>query len=169
MNTKKTDRRTRMLNELVDTLKSRNIDKDLSKNRDINIKQCAYTSLMHKAVEMFQDYGGYVYDSAYTHAQNRLKLNDDGGTLMGSKLLPDFTLNIEGIKIAIEVNRSDTESDILGSIGQSIAYNSYYDFTIYLFIDASKDGQVKNAMDGENEKDLIDSLWENHNVIFQVV
>ena len=48
-------------------------------------------------------------------------------------------------------------------------YSSAFDFVVYLYVDISKDKKIRDSMVGEKEQELINDLWDNHNVLFQVV
>jgi len=36
-------------------------------------------------------------------------------------------------------------------------------------VDTSADERIKNSLNGEREKELIESLWKNHNVMLDVI
>ena len=40
---------------------------------------------------------------------------------------------------------------------------------VYLYVDISKDKKIRDAKNGTQEQALIQELWEDHNVLFEVV
>jgi hypothetical protein len=89
--------------------------------------------------------------------------------MFGVQHRPDMEVKFKGIKIAIEVKKGEQGNDIRSGFGQCLMYQSYYDFTLYLFVDTSKDKRLLSSMTGEKEKKLMDSLWSNYNVMVNIV
>jgi len=73
---------------------------------------------------------------------------------------------VSDLKVAIEIKRGSSGSDLRSGIGQSIIYSTHYDFVITLFIDTSDDKRVFNARQGSNEINFTETLWKNYNIKF---
>ena len=88
---------------------------------------------------------------------------------MGTNNRPNMSIEYGGIKIAVEIKRGDRGSDLRAGFGQSLVYSTVYDFIIYMFIDCSDDGRIKNARTGISEEKFLENLWDNFNIKFIVV
>jgi hypothetical protein len=67
---------------------------------------------------------------------------------MGTQNRPDMVFEIADLKVAIEIKRGASGSDLRSGIGQSIIYSTHYDFVLTLFIDTSDDKRVFNSRNG---------------------
>jgi hypothetical protein len=85
---------------------------------------------------------------------------------MGTQNRPDMVFEIADLKVAIEIKRGGSGSDLRAGIGQSIIYSTHYDFVLTLFIDTSDDKRVYNASNGSNEINFAEELWKNYNIKF---
>jgi hypothetical protein len=90
-------------------------------------------------------------------------------TFFGTQHRPDFIVKIDSLDVAVEVKKGETGSSLREGIGQSLVYASTFDFVVYLYVDISKDKKICSSTYGKKEKNLITNLWENHNILFQVV
>ena len=88
---------------------------------------------------------------------------------LGTQHRPDFLVDIYGQRIGVEIKRGDDGSSIRDGIGQSLVYSTTYDFVVYLFIDISPDKKIVRAYNEQTEMDMVDSLWQNYNIWFDVV
>jgi len=88
---------------------------------------------------------------------------------MGTQNRPDMVVELGDVRIAIEIKRGETGSDLRSGFGQSMIYSTVYDFVLYLFIDTSKDKKILNASSGGNEIDFVETLWKNFNIRFAIV
>ena len=82
---------------------------------------------------------------------------------------PDMIFEIDAMRIAIEFKRGDSGGALRSGLGQSLIYSTDYDFTIFLFIDTSQNGKIKNCRKSEEEESLIEDLWNRYNIKFIVV
>ena len=83
---------------------------------------------------------------------------------------PDSVLSVKNeLRIAIEIKKGDSGSELRVGIGQAIVYSTQFDFVIYFFVDVSPDNDIKSSVTGKKEKELINSLWNNYNIKFKVV
>ena len=90
-------------------------------------------------------------------------------TFFGTQHRPDFVVKIDKLKVAVEVKKGETGSSLREGIGQSLVYASAFDFVVYLYVDISKDKKIRDAKNGTQEQALVEELWEDHNVLFEVV
>ena len=81
----------------------------------------------------------------------------------------DGFVQVDSLRIAVEVKRGETGASVREGLGQSLVYSCEFDFVCYIFVDVSKDKKVKRSLDREAERHLVEDLWENHNVRFGVV
>lgn len=82
---------------------------------------------------------------------------------------PDAVLEIEKLRIALEIKKGDGGLAIRSGIGQSIVYSTQFDFVLYFFVDTSSGGDIRSSYKGEKESSLIDSLWKDYNIKFIIV
>jgi hypothetical protein len=90
-------------------------------------------------------------------------------TFFGTQHRPDFVVKIDKLRVAVEVKKGESGHSLREGIGQSLVYSSEFDFVVYLYVDISKDKKIRDSMGGSQEQELINDLWDNHNVLFQVV
>lgn len=175
--TNKSERRTNIVKDLMKTIKSPRIF-DRIKYKDKSeeyIKQYMHQPLIDEITKMYEKYKGYITETASKRANVDLKWEGDTKTIvhnfmfMGVQHRPDFVVEFDDIKIAIEVKRGSNGTSVREGMGQCIVYNTNYDFSVYLFIDTSDDGRIKNAFHGDKEQEVVKSLWDNHNCLFEVV
>lgn len=87
----------------------------------------------------------------------------------GTNHRPDADLSIYGTDFGFEIKKGSSGGSIRNGIGQSIVYSTQFDFVIYFFVDTSKGRNIKNVTEGDKESNLVDSLWNSHNIRFVVV
>ncbi len=90
-------------------------------------------------------------------------------TFFGTQHRPDFVVKIDKLKVAVEVKKGESGHSLREGLGQSLVYSSEFDFVVYLYVDISKDKKIRDSMGGPKEQELINDLWDSHNVLFQVV
>lgn len=177
MSAVKSKRRTEIVQKIMDTIKSPKIFNTIKyqQKSEEYIKQYMHQPLVDAVTNLFMEDKGLILESAVERTAKCLKWEGDRNTTVNNFLFlgvqhrPDFVLEYDDIKIAIEVKRGEDGKSVREGLGQSIVYNTNYDFTVYLFIDTSKDNRIKNSFTGEKEQEVVKSLWENHNTLFEVV
>lgn len=118
---------------------------------------------------------GYKNDTAVKKAKKSLIWEANKQTVLhnmlcfGTQHRPDMELNVDGVKIAIEVKKGSVGTDVRQGFGQCVIYSAKYDFVIFLFVDTSNDKRILNSMEGEKERNIKDSLWKNFNSVFYIV
>ena len=88
---------------------------------------------------------------------------------MATQNRPDMVVELGDVRIAIEIKRGETGSDLRSGFGQSMVYATVYDFVLYLFIDTSKDKKILNSSTGGNEVDFVETIWKNWNIRFAII
>lgn len=133
------------------------------------------TPLNREVARLFEQYKGYKSERALQEARVRFASEEDPKTtvknfvFMGVQHRPDFTIDFDDIKIAVEIKKGSSGQSVREGIGQSVVYNTHFDFTVYLYVDTSEDDRIKNAFSGDREQIFCEQLWKNHNVLFDVV
>lgn len=154
--------------EIFETIDYKNQSED-------KIKQFTYPILVNSLTNFLVKVRGKDRDRARNFVKERLLWEGNIKTtvhhtrFMGTMNRPDMIFEIDATKIAIEFKRGDSGGALRSGIGQSLIYSTDYDFTIFLFIDTSKDGKIKNCKKSEEEQWLIDDLWKRYNIKFLVV
>jgi len=140
------------------------------------IKQFIYPYLLEEVIKLYQDRFSISEARAKKRVKKDLKWEGDVGTTVENKLFlgtyhrPDMTIDFGNkTSIAIEIKRGKKGSSVREGIGQSIVYSTLFDFVVYLYIDTSKEKRIRNSHTGGREKELIVSLWENYNILFEVI
>lgn len=147
---------------------------DYKKKSEDAIKQFIYPHLVESLTRYVVEEQGKDKETAKEFVKKNLKWEGNVNTtvshilFMGTQNRPDMILELNGLKIAIEFKRGQKGSDLRSGIGQSMIYSTHYDFVLYLFVDTSEDGKIKNAQGGVNETEFVDLLWNQYNIKFIV-
>lgn len=147
---------------------------DYKKKNEDQIKQFIYPHLVESLTQYVMEDQGKDKETAKELVKKNLKWEGNVNTtvnhilFMGTQNRPDMVLELNGLRIAIEFKRGDNGSGLRSGIGQSMIYSTHYDFVLYLFVDTSKDGKIKNAQGGVNETEFVDLLWNQYNIKFIV-
>jgi len=147
---------------------------DYKKKSEDAIKQFIYPHLVESLTQYVVEEQGKDKETAKELVKKNLKWEGNVNTtvshilFMGTQNRPDMILELNGLKIAIEFKRGQKGSDLRSGIGQSMIYSTHYDFVLYLFVDTSEDGKIKNAQGGVNETEFVDLLWNQYNIKFIV-
>jgi len=176
MRASKTKGRTNLLKGIVDVISDKSIFNtiDYRRKSEDTIKQFMYQPLLNSFVKRFMD-NGTAEDKAYECAKSSIVWESNMQTtlhnmvLFGTQHRPDFEVKIDGLNIAIEVKKGSVGNDLRSGFGQCLMYQAKYDFTIYLFVDTSEDKTILKSVPSISEGELIDSIWNNYNVLFSVV
>jgi len=177
MNAVKTMKRMEICEGIMSALKHDDVFTRLKyKNKtESELQNRMATPLNREVIRLFEKYKGYSPERALKEASVKFASEEDPNTtvknfmFMGVQHRPDFTIEFDGLNIAVEIKKGYSGQSVREGIGQSVVYNTNFDFTIYLYVDTSADNRVKNAFNGERELKLRESLWDNHNVLFGVV
>jgi len=164
---KKTMKRVHFLQSVMKTLKSSDIYDviDYKSKGEGEIKTFMYPYLIK---ELTNYYGNEKKAKTNLLWEGNKKTTVKNITFFGVQHRPDMVINGD-MNIAIEIKKGDTGSSIREGIGQGMVYSNVFDFVLYLFIDTSKDKKIKNTMIAENEAKFTKHLWENYNIMFEVI
>ena len=174
--TSKTSKREELLKSILNVLSYEDIYNTIDykrKNEDA-IKQFMYQPLLTEIKNKYIS-KGYKNNTALKKAKESLIWESNKQTVLhnmicfGTQHRPDMELNIDGLKIAIEVKKGSVGSDVRQGFGQCVVYSTKYDFVIFLFVDTSDDKRILNSMNSEKEKVIKELLWNNFNSLFSVV
>lgn len=88
---------------------------------------------------------------------------------MGVQHRPDFIVQIEGMRIAVEVKRGDTGAAVREALGQCLVYASQFDFSCCVLVDTSNDKKIRRGLTNETEQNMMDRLWNDFNIRFIAV
>tara|TARA_R110000772_G_scaffold59349_3_gene134418 strand:- start:396 stop:932 length:537 start_codon:yes stop_codon:yes gene_type:complete len=148
---------------------------DYKKQSEDKIKQFMYPHIVDVMTEYIMKHKSVSRSMAKLQVKEMLKWEGNVNTtvhnivFMGTQNRPDMVFEIADLKVAIEIKRGGSGSDLRAGIGQSIIYSTHYDFVITLFIDTSADKRVHNARRGSNEINFTEELWKNYNIKFITV
>lgn len=89
---------------------------------------------------------------------------------LGAQHRPDFIVQTDGIRAAIEVKRGSDGSCVRNALGQCIVYASQFDFTCCVVVDTTRDKKLKRAYsEGTIESLILGRLWDQFNIRIGVV
>ena len=154
--------------EIFETIDYKNQSED-------KIKQFIYPNLLNKVTEYVMENKGFSRSLAREKAKTMIKWEGNVNTtvrniqFMGTANRPDMSIDIGGVRIAIEYKKGNRGSGLREGFGQSLIYSTAYDFVIYMFIDTSEEGKIINGSTAVTEQNFLDNIWENFNVKFVVV
>ena len=176
--TSKSRKRKEYLLEIMDILRSENIYDtiDYCRQDEGKIKQFIYPYLVEALTNHYaKGHTKKDIDIARQKARKNIlwegnkKTTVNNIVVFGVQHRPDMVIKDDDISIAIEIKKGDNGSDIRGGIGQSLIYSTTYDFVLYLFIDTSADKKILNSYNSEKESNLSIGLWDNYNIMFNIV
>lgn len=175
----KSGKRTEIVQRLMEQLKTPEVFKTApykTQNED-RIKIAQYPHLLNEVTKLYENYKKLIPESARERAKKNLLWEGNVNTnvknilFFGTFHRPDFVLEYDdNLRIAIEIKRGDIGEAIRSGIGQAVVYTaSGFDFAICLFIDTSKENNILSSVKGDKEKEFIEKLWEENNVLFDVI
>ena len=175
---KKTQRRVMIIDEIMELLKSDIIFKTINykKQWEKEIKQYMHRPLIDRLKEIHQKLSpGLSEQTLKRKAKGSLLWEGDVNTTVNNFLFlgvqhrPDFVVQIDKLRIAVEVKKGEAGGAVREGLGQSLVYASEFDFVCYIFVDTSKDKKVVRAIQGSSEQFFIQKLWNDFNIRFDVV
>ena len=174
--TKKSKKRLELLESIVNSLKQDDIYNviDYKNQREDRVKQFIYPYLLNDLKRYYINTRNIKEETAYRNAKKHLLWEGNKQTTVNNMMFfgvqhrPDMVIN-DDLNIAIEVKKGNIGSSIREGIGQSLVYSTLYDFVVYLFIDTSKDKRILNAMKSDKESSFVKKLWNEYNILFEVV
>lgn len=173
----KSKNRLAILDMIEEGISSREIFEtiDYKSQSEDKIKQFIYPNLLNHLTEWVMDKKGFSKGLAKEKAKTMIKWEGNVNTtvrnihFMGTANRPDMTVDIGGIKVAIEVKKGSRGAALREGFGQAMIYSTSFDFVLYMFIDTSEDGRIKNGSTAITEHAFLDNIWDNFNIKFIVV
>ena len=177
MNAVKSSRRTEIVESIMGALKSDEVFTRLKykQKSESELQNRMATPLNREVARLFERFKGYNSERALQEARVKFSSEEDPNTtvknfmFMGVQHRPDFTIDFDDMTIAVEIKKGGSGQSVRECIGQSIVYNTNFDFTVVLYVDTSADDRIKNSFGGARETKLREVLWKNHNVLLEVV
>lgn len=180
MSTKKsqTQKRVKFLDEILSVLQSHEIFSDLvSRERDTEhqIRKALFLRLQNKLPQLLEKYFGYSEKKSSHVITNDFKWEQKRNTTVSNFLLfstahrPDAVLEVENLRIAIEVKKGVSGSSIRSGLGQAVVYSTQFDFVLYFFVDISDGHDILSSVSAQKEAWLIKKLWSDFNIRWMVV
>jgi len=152
-----------------------NVIKYQDKKEDY-IKAQMYPHLIREIAKLYEEVNGHKPDTSLKKAKENLlwegnvSTTVNNVTLFGTWHRPDMVLEFtDNMRIAIEVKRGDAGKDIRDGVGQAIFYSQHFNFVILLHVDTGKEKNILNSINGDREKEMMKSLWDNYNILIDVV
>ena len=175
-NTVKSKKRTDFLKRVMELLLDHEtLSEDVSRKSatEATIQSALFARLNKKLEKYAKEYGlndkqsrlvqdNFRYESKTTNHVNNF-------AVFSTNHRPDAILEMDGLRICVELKKGDNGSSLRSGLGQCVIYGSEFDFTLYLFVDMTPNRNIKKSVDAEREKKIIDDLWDLHNVMFAIV
>jgi len=173
----KSKNRIAILDMIEEGISSREIFEtiDYKSQSEDKIKQFIYPNLLNHLTDWVMEKHGFSRSLAKEKAKTMIKWEGNKNTtvkniqFMGTANRPDMSVHIGGVNIAIEVKKGDRGSALREGFGQAMVYSTTYDFVLYMFIDTSEDGKIKNGATAITEQAFLNNIWDNFNIKFIVV
>jgi len=180
MSTSKSKRRIKIVESIASAISSKKIFDviDYRNRNEDYIKQYMHQPLISELETLYEDLElskSADKELVKQKAKNCLLWEGDvtttvnNFTVFGTQHRPDFVVKIDKLRVAVEVKKGESGHSLREGIGQSLVYSSEFDFVVYLYVDISKDKKIRDSMSGPREQELINDLWDSHNVLFKVV
>ncbi|MGU9957367.1 MAG: hypothetical protein ACNYPI_06980 [Arenicellales bacterium WSBS_2016_MAG_OTU3] len=90
-------------------------------------------------------------------------------TVFSTNHRPDAILDLEDFRIGIEIKKGEGGGTLRSGLGQCLLYSSEFDFILYLFVDITPNQNIQKSTNGSREKEIIEDLWQSHNVMFDII
>jgi hypothetical protein len=174
-----TEKRSAIVNKIISSFKKNNIFSGIVSTKndtEAQIQKSLFLLLEKKLPSILRHLFNFSQKKSKEIVEKNFKWEQKIATSVPSfnffatNHRPDSVLEIKkGLRIAIELKKGDSGQALRAGIGQAIVYSTQYDFTIYLFVDTTPKGDIKDSHSAKKEKALINSLWKNYNVKFIVV
>ena len=173
---KKTDRRVKLLKSIMSRMKNHNMfSKHVSRKRDSEsiIQKNLFLSLEEKLDEFLVTYGMNDKKSKQIVAnfqwEQKLTTTVNNFTVFSTNHRPDAILDLEDFRIGIEIKKGEGGGTLRSGLGQCLLYSSEFDFILYLFVDITPNQNIQKSTNGSREKEIIEDLWQSHNVMFDII
>jgi hypothetical protein len=173
---KKTDRRVKLLHAIMSHMKSNNMFSDrVSRKRDTEsvIQKNLFLALEDRLEEFLIEYGASEKRSKKLVAgfqwEQKLKTTVNNFVVFSTNHRPDAVLEVGNFRIGIEIKKGAGGAALRSGLGQCLVYSTQFDFVLYLFVDVTPNQDIRNSTGGKHEKELVEDLWNSHNVMFDII
>lgn len=139
------------------------------------IQDSVFSRLNQRLPELVTNHYGYSKKAAKEkvdenfHFENKTTCHVQTFPFFNMNHRPDAEFEINNTTIGFEIKKGKSGAAIRAGIGQSIVYATQFDFVLYFFVDTSKNRDIKNVEEGTRESELISSLWNNYNIVFEII
>jgi len=178
-NATKSARRVKFLEKVIDAMSDHQSLSPIVSRATVSehqIQRTLFLELQKSLPFMLEETFGYSIKHCQKIVSERFKWEQNVTTtvnnfsFMATNHRPDALLDIEHhFRIAIEIKRGKDGSALRAGIGQSLVYATQFDFVVYIFVDTSAGFDIRNSVTAYKENELIQGLWEKHNILFKVV
>jgi hypothetical protein len=178
MKARKSAKRVHIINKVISIFSHPSIFEVVNRYSwsEERIQTYMYKELSEGMLEIFRDiYPNYQETTILRKADNSINWSGHRGktihnlSVLGVLHRPDFEVEVDGTKMAVEVKKGEDGSSVREGIGQSLFYSAGYHFVIYVLVDSTQDFQIRESIERLPEKAIIDGLWNNFNIRLQVV
>jgi len=173
----KSIKRTKLIDVIIDAITGSKIYDTIEYiHKDENyIKSFIYPHLIEELKEFYVSSESLLESSAQKKAElsvlweGNKKTTVNNILFLGTYHRPDMVVEYKDVSVAIKFKKGSTGSSVREGLGQSLIYSNNYDFTIYLYIDVSKDKRIKKAVELTAENSFRNELWKRYNIRFDVI
>lgn len=176
----KSTKRTKLLEDIIEVMKTHEIFSDNVKRKDdeVTIQKALFLRLekgkllsnilLENNITTTKEKADMIALKNFSYEQD-INTTVKQFCIFGTQHRPDAVLDLGDFRIAIEVKKGNNGSSIRSGLGQSLLYSHQYDFTIYFFVDTTQGLDIKSSVQGSKEQEIINQLWDSYNVKFIVV
>jgi len=149
--------------------------KKVSRKRDTEsfIQKNLFLSLEEKLGDFLEEYGLSKNKNKKAvesfQWEQKLETTVNNFSVFSTNHRPDAVLSLDGIRIGIEIKKGDGGAALRSGLGQCVIYSSEFDFVVYLFVDTTPNENIKKSLKSDREKRIITDLWQNDNVMFDII
>lgn len=170
----KSQKRVDLIESIIDDIRNHEkFDNNIKRTSpEKEIQKDIFQRLEKKSLKpIVQNYLGCSTKHAEEIVTTKFKWESDKNTTLnnfnrfGLNHRADATLEIDGFTIAIEIKKGNLKE----GIGQSLLYSSVYDFVIFIYVDYTPDFRVRDSILRKEEQDIINKLWDAHNIKIEII
>jgi hypothetical protein len=178
MSAKKSAKRIKIITKLLSIFSNPTIFEVVNRHSwsEERIQTYMYTELLKGMSGIFKDmYPHYSSQIIEKKANRAIKWGGHKGktihnlNILGVIHRPDFEIEIDATRIAVEVKKGADGSSVREGIGQCLVFSVMYHFVIYVLVDATGGFSIRDSVNGKPEESLINGLWDHFNIRLQVV
>ena len=177
-NSRKTARRSQIVNGVMDALMNKSVFGVIGSGRnESSVAHVMHGELLRALQSLHRELDPRSSDEIIEKkARECLLWEGDINTtinhiqFLGAQHRPDFIVQIDGTRMALELKRGSDGSCIRNALGQCLVYASQFDFTCCVVVDTTRDKKIRRAYaDGCIESAMLERLWDHFNIRLGVV